>query len=55
MNEGLPCGGSVEYTADGEYVRRFGCEVHLFDPGTCEWERIMHEERKQARSESRTL
>lgn len=32
------CGGSVAYDTDGRVVRRYGCEVHLFDQGSCPWE-----------------
>ena len=43
-----PCGGCVEFDAAGKFIRRFACEVHLFDEawGTCRWERKRREERE---------
>ena len=38
MNEDKPCGGCISYDADGNQLKRWACEVHLFDPGTCPWE-----------------
>ena len=51
MNEDKPCGGGVEYDADGNYVRRYACEVHLFDPGVCRWQQTMQDERNERRKQ----
>ena len=48
------CGGSVAYDADGNFIERYACEVHLFGEGPCGWQTRMFEERENARAEART-
>ena len=46
MTEPKPCGGVIVTDADGNFIERYGCEVHLFDTGTCAWQQAMYDERK---------
>jgi hypothetical protein len=43
------CAGVVVYDHEGNYVKRYGCEVHLFDDGICPWQATMIQERGQSR------
>lgn len=48
------CAGGVAYDADGNFIERYGCEVHLFTPGPCGWQDAMLAERTARREAERT-
>ncbi len=51
MNEGKPCAGVIVTDADGNFIERYACEVHLFDEGTCLWQQVVYDERRKKPAE----
>ena len=47
-----PCGGVVTYDVDGNFIERYGCEVHLFDSAPCAWQMAMYAELQAAKRAS---
>ena len=46
----LPCGGNVALDQEGNIIRWYGCEAHLFDPGPpCEWQKRTNAQPREVR------
>lgn len=45
-----PCAGVIVTDADGNFIERYACEVHLLDPGPiCAWQQAVYDERRTKR------
>lgn len=48
------CAGVISRDAfTEEFIERGACEVHLFEPGTCEWQQKVYDERETRRQAER--